>query len=58
MATVIVAVGKTTSLGMRGTWEHFGSGYGHDAGKKRQTEERGGERARAASGEAEYVLAR
>lgn len=43
---------------MRGAWQHFGSGYGHDAGEKRQTEERGGERARAASGEAEYVLAR
>jgi hypothetical protein len=56
--TVIVTIGETTTLGMCRAWEYFGRGYGQDAGEKRQTEERGGERARAASGEAECALAR
>ena len=55
--TVNITVGETTTLGMRGTREHVGSGYSQDAGEKCDTEERCGERARAASGEAEYVLA-
>lgn len=41
VATAVnITIGETTTLGMRGTWEHVGSGYSQDTGEKCETEER------------------
>lgn len=39
MIVVIVAIGETTAMAVRGTREHVGSGYGQNAGKKCYAEE-------------------
>jgi hypothetical protein len=35
LMAVIVAIGETTAMGVCGTREHFGSGYGQNTGEKR-----------------------
>ena len=58
IVVVVAVVGETATPGVRGAREHVGGGYCQDACDERRAKKQGGERARAARGEAECVWAR